>query len=230
MLPSRLPKLRFSLKSVFVLILGITIGFALNLRKLQLLTGLAPNEAYMTSLPPYTIEPPDVLTIGHSGNLPAACPSISGQHLVGPDGRVNLGTYGSVYVSGSTLEEAKKAVEKQLSKYLDDPQVVIDIFAYNSKVYYIVTQGQGTGDSIVRVPITGHETVLDAIAHIGGLKASDSTQLWIARPPLHGVGSEKILPIEWDNIARDGSAITNYQSLPGDRLIVSQKSMSAAPN
>jgi protein involved in polysaccharide export with SLBB domain len=39
---------------------------------------------------------------------------ISGEHLVGPDGTINLGTYGSVYITGMTLEQAKEAIEKQL--------------------------------------------------------------------------------------------------------------------
>jgi polysaccharide export outer membrane protein len=88
---------------------------------------------------------------------------IVGEHLVGPDGRVNLGTYGSVYVTGLTLEQAKEAIEKQLSIHLEDPEVIVDMFSYNSKKYYIITQGGGFGDNVVQVPITGNETVLDAI-------------------------------------------------------------------
>jgi polysaccharide export outer membrane protein len=147
---------------------------------------------------------------------------IQGEHLVGPDGRVNLGTYGSVYVSGSTLEEAKKAVEKQLSNYLDDPQVVVDIFAYNSKKYYIITQGAGFGDNVDEAPITGNETVLDAIAHIGGLSQLSSTKIWIARPAPNGVGCEQILPVNWEDISQGASTATNYQIMPGDRLFIAQ--------
>ena len=44
---------------------------------------------------------------------------IAGEHLVGPDGTINLGTYGSVYVTGLTLDEAKTAIEKHLEKHLD---------------------------------------------------------------------------------------------------------------
>ena len=36
---------------------------------------------------------------------------ISGEHLVAPDGRINLGTYGRVRVVGSTIEEARTAIE-----------------------------------------------------------------------------------------------------------------------
>ena len=114
---------------------------------------------------------------------------IQGEHLVGPDGTVNLGTYGSVYVTGMTLSEAREAIEKHLSEYLDDPEVSVDVFAYNSKFYYVVTEGANLGDQIQRVPITGNETVLDAVTQIGGLARISSKTIWIARPaPADGSG------------------------------------------
>src|SRR5438874_1751904 len=57
---------------------------------------------------------------------------IAGQHLVGPDGTVTLGSYGSVPVVGLTLAQAKTAVETHLRQYLEDPEVAVDVFAYNS--------------------------------------------------------------------------------------------------
>ena len=94
---------------------------------------------------------------------------ISGEHLVAPDGTITLGTYGRVYVAGMTLAEASTAIETQLKKYLETPRVSLDVFAYNSKVYYIISEGAGVaGDNIIRLPITGNETVLDALALING--------------------------------------------------------------
>ena len=46
------------------------------------------------------------------------------------------------------------------------------MFAYNSKVYYVITEGAGAGDLVARLPITGNETVLDAISQINGLSRS----------------------------------------------------------
>jgi len=147
---------------------------------------------------------------------------IAGEHLVGPDGRVNLGTYGSVYVTGLTIEQAKAAIERQLSIYLEDPEVIVDIFSYNSKKYYIVTQGGGFGDNIVSLPITGNETVLDAIAALGGISQVSSTKIWIARPAANGVGCEQILEVDWEDITRGASTATNYQLLPGDRVFIAE--------
>ena len=147
---------------------------------------------------------------------------IAGEHLVGPDGTINLGTYGSVFVTGLTLEEAKVAIEKHLGKFLDAPLVSIDVFAYNSKVYYVVTEGAGFGDNIARFPVTGNETVLDAISQISGLSRLSSKDIWIARPAPSGVGCDQVLPVDIDAIMKGGSTATNYQLLPGDRVFIAQ--------
>jgi polysaccharide export outer membrane protein len=152
----------------------------------------------------------------------AGAQQIVGEHLVAMDGRVNLGTYGSVYVAGKTIDEARAAIETQLSQFLEKPQVVVDVFAYNSKKYYVVTQGAGFGDNIVEAPITGNETVLDAIARIGGISQLSSTRIWIARPAPNGVGCEQILPVNYEEITKGAATATNYQLMPGDRLFIAQ--------
>ena len=152
----------------------------------------------------------------------AGAQAVTGQHLVGPDGRVNLATYGSVYVAGMTIEDATEAIEEQLSLELEEPEVFVDVLAYNSKVYYIVTQGGGFGDNVVRAPITGNETVLDAVSAVGGISQISSTELWIARPAPNGMGCEQILPVNWKDITRGASTATNYQMMPGDRLFIAE--------
>lgn len=153
---------------------------------------------------------------------------IQGEVLVSLDGSVNLGTYGSVYVSGMTLEEAKLAIETHLSQFLEQPEVAVDVFAYNSKVYYVIAEGAGQGDSITALPITGNETVLDAVALVGGVTSvADKSNIWIARPAPDGVGGDQILPVDWNGIVRGADTRTNYQLLPGDRLIIGGHPMNA---
>jgi polysaccharide export outer membrane protein len=168
-------------------------------------------------------EPQVSVTLAASAGLQ----QIAGQNRVGPDGTINLGTYGSVYVTGMTIEEAKKAIETHLSQFLEAPEVSVDVFNYASKVYYIVGQGAGTGDTLARVQITGHDTVLDAVAQVGGLNRVWSKKMWIARPAPGGVGCDQILPINWDEITRGASTATNYELLPGDRLYISQDKLIA---
>jgi polysaccharide export outer membrane protein len=152
----------------------------------------------------------------------AGAQQVTGQHLVAMDGRVNLGTYGSTFVAGMTIEQAREAIEQTLTSQLDDPEVFVDVLAYNSKVYYIITQGAGLGDDVSRFPITGNETVLDAVSNIQGISQVSSTKMWIARPAPNDVGCEQILPVNWNDIAQGASTATNYQLMPGDRLFIAQ--------
>lgn len=146
---------------------------------------------------------------------------VRGQHLVRPDGTIGLGTYGSVYVAGMTLGQAKCVIEKYLSHYLQDPQIAVDVFAYNSKVYYVIYDGAGFGQQIFRLPATGNETVLDGISQVQGLAAvSSKKRIWVARPAPDDQGYSQILPVDWRAITEAGVTATNYQIFPGDRIYV----------
>jgi protein involved in polysaccharide export with SLBB domain len=145
---------------------------------------------------------------------------INGEHLVTPDGSINLGTYGSVYVAGMTLKQARLAIEAHLAEFLDSPSVSVDVFSYNSKVYYVITEGAGNGDQIVKLPITGSETVLDALATVGGTSIASSMNIWVARPTPNGC--DQILPFDYRATIRGGAVASNYQLLPGDRVVISE--------
>jgi polysaccharide export outer membrane protein len=152
---------------------------------------------------------------------------IVGEHLVAPDGKVNLGTYGRVRVVGLTIEEARGAIESHLSQYLEKPEIAVDVLGYNSKVFYVVTQGAGLGDQVIILPSRGNETVLDAIGQIQGLQSNSSTRMWIARPGTNDCGGDQILPVDWVAVTQRGDTSTNYQVLPGDRLYVSEDKLVA---
>jgi len=155
---------------------------------------------------------------------------VTGTYLVGPDGSINLRAYGTVRVAGLTIVEAKQAIERHLTQYFDSPEVAVDVVGYNSKVYYIITQGAGMGDNVIRVPITGNETVLDALSQVRGLSQLSSKQIWIARPAPPELGCQQILPIDWDAITQGAMTATNYQILPGDRIYISQDEAMAWSN
>jgi polysaccharide export outer membrane protein len=185
-----------------------------------------PRELRKVTLPAYVIEAPDILLV--ESNLGLKDQPIRGQHLVRPDGTINLGIYGSVYVAGMTLEQARAVIADLLSqrvKNLTVRNVSVDVLAYNSKVYYVITDGGGYGEQVVRLPITGNETVLDAISLITGLPPVASKKLiWVARAT-PGHQGERILPVDWIGITQHGSAATNYQLLPGDRLYVQSEKL-----
>jgi polysaccharide export outer membrane protein len=116
---------------------------------------------------------------------------------------------------------AKAAIEGALGRYLLKPEISLDVGGYNSKVYYIIFDGAGFGQQLFRQPITGNETVLDAIAGVQGLPATASQKhIWVARPAPPGTGCDQVLDVDWCAITRRGDTRTNYQLLPGDRIFV----------
>jgi len=144
-----------------------------------------------------------------------------GEHLVHPDGTVHLGVYGCVNVTGMTLAQAKCAIERHLEQFLQDPEITVDVLAYNSKSFYVITDGAGFGQPLYKFPITGNDTVLDALERIGGLpQNSYRGRVWVARPSPCGHGCNQILPVDWQAIVQGGSTCTNYQLFPGDRVYV----------
>jgi polysaccharide export outer membrane protein len=146
---------------------------------------------------------------------------VRGEHLVRPDGTITLGAYGSVYVAGMTLGQVKCVIEKHLSQYVNNPQVAVDVYAYNSKSYYVVFDGGGYGQQIFRLPVTGNETVLDAISNLQGLPpVSSQWRIWVARPAPCGNPCDQILMVDWEAVVKGGSTCTNYQLFPGDRVYV----------
>jgi protein involved in polysaccharide export with SLBB domain len=145
---------------------------------------------------------------------------IGGQHLVRADGCVDLGDFGFVDVSGMTPGKARAAIEKKLSERLESPEVTVEVLAINSKVYYIIEQHTGSGDEVARQRITGRETVMDAVAALGGIAKGSTPRMWISRPAADGKGVEKTLPINWRELANGDSTATNYELRPCDRLFI----------
>jgi polysaccharide export outer membrane protein len=150
------------------------------------------------------------------------CQAVTGDYLVAPDGTINLRKYGRVQVTDKTVEEASAAVQKRLAKFFDAPDVSLDIKQCNSKVFYIITEGAGMGDNVRRVPITGNDTVLDALAAVNGLSQVSSKRIWIARPSAKNPAKGTILPVDYAGITKRGATATNYQIMPGDRVFIAQ--------
>lgn len=160
---------------------------------------------------------------------PSSLQQVVGEHLVGPDGTVSLGVYGSVSVVGLTLEQANAAIEARLSLLLDEPSVSTSVIAYNSKVYYVIAEGGGLGDGVFRFPVTGNDTVLDAVSLIQGLPQGSSYRMWVARPTPQA-GRYVTMPIDWADLTSLAATETNYQLLPGDRLYIVHDPMLAFDN
>lgn len=198
-----------------------------------------PTELKKVTMPDYVVEPPDLVLVEVLEALPGR--PISGERLVRPDGKISLGFYGDVYVAGLTIPEVKEKIVLHLRKYLtdeilglfeEDPEtgrltkqvdprdsdrVFVDVTAYNSKNYYVLGDVGAPG----KLPITGNETVLDALQYAGGLLPTAAPQnIRLVRPAPPGACCEQLLPVNLAAITSGGDPTTNYQLMPGDRIVV----------
>jgi polysaccharide biosynthesis/export protein len=156
---------------------------------------------------------------------------IQGDHLVRMDGTIGLGVYGSVFVTGMTIDQARKAIEDHLSNFIQDPEISLDVYAYNSKWYYVIQDRAGFGQTMYRLPITGRDTVLDALSMVFGTYfMSSNRHVWLARPNGKDPNQMQVLPINMPALIQGGSPATNYQLMPGDRLYIQSNPLLAFNN
>ena len=174
-----------------------------------------PRELQMVSLPAYVVEPPDELEIAVKPPLA----DLSGNLTVRSDGNIDLGFLGDVYVAGLTLEQVERKIGLHLAanpgqKKLAEVSARI-VNGSRSKSYYVM----GTVTNQGKFPISGNETVLDAILTAGLKSNSLPEKAYLVRPQPAG-SPDRILKIDWIGIKDRGDTLTNYQIFPGDRIIV----------
>lgn len=175
-----------------------------------------PRELQKHPLPPYTVEPGDVLLV-----LPAELDSpvrLPGDQPVLPDGTINLGKYGHLQVMGRTVPEIETLVLAAVKK--EHPQgplgITVRLVARQSKVYYVIGEVNSPG----AFQLNGRETVLDAIMQAGGLNDRASRDQIILSRPTKPDCPRIVLPVCWTRIVQLGDTSTNYQIAPGDRIFV----------
>src|SRR5262249_55054627 len=106
---------------------------------------------------------------------------------------------------------------------LQKNKLKVEVAAFNSKVYYVLTDFPEKGEQVYRFPCTGKETVLDALAQVDGLpRVAAEKHIWISRCKETAAGGTAgcLLTVDWLAITRDGLTATNYQLQPGDRIFV----------
>ncbi len=91
----------------------------------------------------------------------------------------------------------------------------------SDKRFYVLGQVRGPGS----YDWLGNETVVDAIVQAGFFARMAAKNELILVRPTDPCGGRIVLPICYDDIIELGDTSTNYQILPGDRIIVPKKSL-----
>jgi protein involved in polysaccharide export with SLBB domain len=184
-----------------------------------------PKELDKRPLPPYTVEPGDVLLVQPADlDSPVRLPA---DQPVMPDGTINLGRYGRIQVAGKTVDEIETAarafVEAQAKdggKEKEVGPITVRVVTRVSKVYYVLGEVNAPGS----FALSGRETVLDGILAAGGLSDRASRRNSILSRPTPQNGCRIVLPICYREIVQLGDTSTNYQLLPGDRIYIATRS------
>jgi polysaccharide export outer membrane protein len=170
--------------------------------------------------PPYVIEPPDELEISVTPDYPGWG---GNSYTVQADGIVDMGFGGEVFVAGLALNDAEQRIADHLNrlaqfqnpKQAQSYRVAVRLSAQQSKYYYVLGAVTNQG----RFKVTGNETVLDAILQAGLRSNSLPEKAYLSRPHQDGTADD-ILKIDWFGIKNRADTLTNYQIMPGDRIVV----------
>jgi polysaccharide export outer membrane protein len=104
----------------------------------------------------------------------------SGKFIVDPYGKILIPTIGEIKAEDLTREKFTDVLREEISKYVQDPNVMVSIMQYRSKVVYILGEVRSPG----KYPVEGDSIALrDAIAAAGfptGLAAT--WRVYIIKP------------------------------------------------
>ena len=177
-----------------------------------------PRELNKAVAPPYIVEPGDVLLV-----QPASLDStarLPGDQPILLDGTINLGRYGRLIVAGKTVEQIEPEVKAQVEAITKDAgPITVRIVSRQSKVFYVLGEVNAPG----AYPLSGRETVLDAIMAGGGVNTRASLRGITLSRPTPPDGCRIVLPICYKEIVQLGDTSTNYQIANGDRIFVPAK-------
>jgi len=121
---------------------------------------------------------------------------------------------------GQDDRRRQRAVEKQLSRYLSSPTLSVEVVAYNSKVYYVVTQGREWA-IMSEAPDHRQRDGAGCPRQLNGLSQFPARRSgFLGRP--ERLRERHELAVDYDAITQRGATATNYQIMPGDRLFIAE--------
>ncbi len=134
--------------------------------------------------------------------------------VVAHDGSIYFPMAGRIEAAGRTVPELRSQIARQLSRYVKDPQVEVELASYRSQRVFIVGEVRTPGNlSITDVPMH----IADAIGQAGGTKPeADLSAVTVTR------GSERYT-LDLDRLYYEGEMTQNLLLLHGDVINVPER-------
>ncbi len=146
---------------------------------------------------------------------------LSGQHLVGPFGKITLPILGEFKISDQTRDEAAASIEGKYQKYYENPKVTVKILKYqNNKVYVL---GRVTNPGVIH--FDGQATLLEALSLAGGLPTRDKS-IFLAKCAIIR-GNSQIIWVDLVQLLRQGNLKLNIKLQNNDVIHIPETTDSA---
>ncbi len=184
-----------------------------------ILTGCAQKAPPLASPPTvsedaleYRIGPGDSLSIFVWRN-----PEVSTSVTVRPDGRISVPLIDDLKAAGTTPSELSRAIERELSVYIQDPLVTVMVSGFVGQFdQQVRIVGEATRPQAI--PYRADMTLLDAMIAVGGVTDfAAGNRASIVRKVN---GEQKQFAIRIDDLIKDGDISANVPLMPGDIVII----------
>jgi polysaccharide export outer membrane protein len=131
------------------------------------------------------------------------------------DGKISLPLVGEVQAAGRTPLSLEQDIAGRLKSYIADAEVTVMVQQINSQKYNILGLVTKPGS----YPLTGSQTVLDAIAIAGGFRDfAKQKSIYVLRQNPDGTQSR--LPFNYKNVVKGQDSAQNVRLQPRDTIVV----------
>jgi len=175
---------------------------------------LRPRDANVTT-ESYVLQPPDGIEM-HCSNVPEI-------HLqrqrIRPDGKVSFEALGEIEVAGKTPQQVADVLKKKVAELYTLPgenPIDVRIFAYLSKVYYVLGQVERPGPR----DYTGRDTLLSALAEAQLNALAWEERVQVIRPSEDKSIRPKIFEVNFGRMSAHGDTSKNVLLQEGDIIYV----------
>lgn len=136
-------------------------------------------------------------------------PSSANARVVRDDGTLFYPFIGSVHVAGKTLEELREIIATRLARYIEQPQVDVNVLEYNSQKIYF----SGAFENADVIPVNAQRlTLLQAIGRAGiDTQRADLSNLLLIR-------DDQTYRLDYDRLTSSSSRIGDIYLKPGDKV------------
>ncbi len=146
---------------------------------------------------------------------------------IDPSGVIDLPLIGRVNAAGLSIEQLRDSLTKKLSKYVESPQIAINVVEYHSQPVSVLGEVANPGIQQLQSP----KRLLDVISVAGGLKQEAGSQLTVTRQlqwgtlPLPGAhvdqsGQFSIAQLSLDDLTKSRNPQNNIFVRPNDVISI----------